>query len=213
MFKNISSNALVIVTVLAAILFVVVDQTNADTKVQFVEIQTEVPVIKEIYVDKPVLKVQVQPEELLCLTKNIFFESRNQSNTGMIAVARVTMNRVNDSRYPSTVCKVVQQGPIRESWKTKGKDVPESDRTFYPVRSKCAFSWYCDGKKDEIKSEQNNHAWRLASDIAFSVLAYNRWAGIVDGSTHYHADYVLPGWARTLVLVTKIDDHVFYRWD
>ena len=49
-------------------------------------------------------------EELYCLAKNIYFESRNQPKLGQIAVAQVTMNRVNSPKFPNSVCGVVQQG-------------------------------------------------------------------------------------------------------
>ena len=52
------------------------------------------------------------PEGMECLAKNIYFESRNQSHLGQMAVAHVTINRVLDKRYPDTVCKVVHQGLI-----------------------------------------------------------------------------------------------------
>ena len=51
----------------------------------------------------------VMADEVKCLAKNIYFEARNQSIQGMYAVADVTLNRVKDSRWPSTVCEVVKQ--------------------------------------------------------------------------------------------------------
>ena len=48
-------------------------------------------------------------DELDCLAKNIYFEARGESLTGKIAVANVTMNRVEHHKYPSTVCGVVTQ--------------------------------------------------------------------------------------------------------
>ena len=44
-------------------------------------------------------------------------------------------------------------------------------------------------------------------------MAFDRYSGIVEGATHYHADYVNPDWNQTITLVTKIDNHIFYRWD
>ena len=157
---------------------------------------------------------KVHPDELECMSRNIYFEANNQSKAGQIAVARVVMNRVQDTRFPNTVCEVTQEGPTRESWKTK-KDptLADEDRIFYPVKHRCQFSWYCDGKADEIISKENNHAWRLAQDIAFNVMVFNKYSGLVEGATHYHADYVDPSWNKTITLVTKIDDHIFYRWD
>ena len=59
--------------------------------------------------------------------------------------------------------------------------------------------------------DKNAVSWKLAEDIAFKILAYDRWAGMVEGANHYHADYVQPKWRKQMRLVTKIDDHIFYR--
>ena len=158
--------------------------------------------------------VKLNASELHCMAQNIYFEANNQSKTGMIAVAQVTMNRVRDSRFPDTVCEVVFEGPIRESWKTrKDPDLADEDRIFYPVKNRCQFSWYCDGKADIIPFPENNISWRKAQDVALEVMAFDRYSGIVEGATHYHADYVNPDWNKTITLVTKIDNHIFYRWD
>lgn len=133
----------------------------------------------------------------LCLALNTYHEAKNQSMVGQIAVAEVVMNRVADRRYPNTVCEVVKQGP-----KYKGSDIP--------VRHKCQFSWFCDGKSDIPKNEK---AWKKAQDYAYLVL-YNRIAiDITEGATHYHATYVKPSWAKTKTRTTRIESHIFYRWE
>ena len=133
----------------------------------------------------------------LCLALNTYHEAKNQSMVGQIAVAEVVMNRVADRRYPNTVCEVVKQGP-----KYKGSDIP--------VRHKCQFSWFCDCKSDLPKNEK---AWKKAQDYAYLVL-YNRIAiDITEGATHYHATYVKPSWAKTKTRTTRIEKHIFYRWE
>ena len=133
----------------------------------------------------------------LCLALNTYHEAKNQSMVGQIAVAEVVMNRVADSRYPNTIFEVVKQGP-----KYKGSDVP--------VRHRCKFSWYCDGKSDIPKNEK---AWKKAQDYAYLVL-YNRIAiDVTEGATDYHATYVKPSWAKTKKRTTRIDKHIFYRWE
>ena len=159
-------------------------------------------------------EISISASELNCMAQNIYFEANNQSKTGMIAVAQVTMNRVRDSRFPNTVCEVVFEGPIRESWKTRNDpDLTDQDRIFYPIKHMCQFSWYCDGKADVVPYPENNIGWRKAQDVALEVMAFDRYSGIVEGATHYHADYVDPDWNKTITLVTKIDNHIFYRWD
>ena len=143
---------------------------------------------------------------------NIYREANNQSYNGMIAVGRVVMNRVQDNRWPGDPCSVIYEGPVRESWKTK-KDptLADKDRVYNPVRNRCQFSWYCDGKKDELINTDNNIKWKVASAIAYEILAYDKWNGIVEGANHYHADYVKPSWRKQMQLISRIDDHIFYR--
>src|SRR4249919_3991403 len=74
---------------------------------------------------------KIDPEEAYCLAENIYYESRNEDIRGQFAVGAVTLNRVNDGRFPSTVCDVVKQANIHRVTK----------------RVVCAFSWYCENDK------------------------------------------------------------------
>jgi len=138
----------------------------------------------------------------ICLALNTYHEAKNQSLVGQVATAQVVMNRVADDRYPNTVCEVVKQGPHRPSWENPEKE--------YPVRHRCQFSWYCDGKPDVPKNEK---AWRKAQDVAFLVLYNKINLDVTEGATHYHATYVRPAWARTKTRTTRIEKHIFYRWE
>ena len=135
---------------------------------------------------------------LMCLALNTYHEAKNQSMIGQVATAQVVMNRVADSRYPNTVCEVVKQGP-----KYKGSDVP--------VRHKCQFSWFCDGKSDEPKRDSKE--WFKAQDYARIVLSGRIALDVTEGATHYHATYVRPAWAKTKTRTTRIERHIFYRWE
>ena len=85
-----------------------------------------------------VIGSEVYGDEKKCLTENIYFEARGQGQAGWLAVAQVTLNRVEDRRFPNTVCEVVKQGLTYASGQ--------------PIRNKCQFSWYCDGKSDNPKN-------------------------------------------------------------
>lgn len=50
-----------------------------------------------------------QLSEKECLMRAMYFESNRSSSEGMLAVGTVVMNRLNDARYPKTVCGVVGQ--------------------------------------------------------------------------------------------------------
>ena len=135
---------------------------------------------------------------LMCMAFNIYHEANNQSMLGQIAVGQVVMNRVEDSRFPDTVCEVVKQAVTYKG-------------TEKPVLHKCQFSWYCDGKKDE--PNYDSKSWSKALKYAVVVLGGDITLDFTDGATHYHATYVRPAWAKTNTRTTRIDRHIFYRWE
>ena len=102
----------------------------------------------------------VDYKEIYCLAANSYFEARGEPFDGKIAVAQVVINRVKSNKYPNTVCKVITEGPVKESWKTKKYPLlPFEERKFYPRRDRCQFSWFCDGKSDVIPLKRKNGKW------------------------------------------------------
>jgi len=126
---------------------------------------------------------------------NMYHEARNESMLGQVAVGQVVMNRVASPSFPSTVCEVVKQGQTYKNGKM--------------VLHKCQFSWYCDGKKDNVNMKSK--AWSKALDYASIVISGRITYDITSGSEWYHAYYVRPSWARQKERVTRIDSHIFYR--
>ena len=135
--------------------------------------------------------------QITCLAMNMYHEARGQGN---------------DKRFPNSICEVVYQGPIRESWKTKTDNtIPDEDRKYYPIRNRCQFSWYCDGKSDTPHDKKN---YEKISFLAELIMTNEiRFLDITDGALFYHADYITPGWAKTKQRTIEIEDHIFYRWD
>lgn len=123
-------------------------------------------------------------KQIDCLADNIYFEAGSEPTNGKVAVALVTMNRVQDDRFGKDICSVVKQ----------------------KVNSTCQFSWYCEGKK-HIRS------WSLyeeAREVALHVYAnYENMKDITSGALYYHADYVNPRWK--LKKTTTIGRHIFYK--
>ena len=144
---------------------------------------------------KGLFDAETRPQEW-CLAQNIYYEARGSSRADQIAVADVVINRVQDERYPDSICEVVQQGEQHANGQMK--------------RNRCQFSWYCDGKSDW---PTNMDAWVIAQQIAHNMITYGDHRGLTEGATHYHANYVKPSWARTLTLTGTIGVHKFYRWD
>ena len=84
------------------------------------------------------------PESAIsCMAKNIYFEAKSQPLVGQLAVGLVVLNRVKSKSWPNEICKVIYEGPIRESWKTrKDPKLPKHKRKYYPIRHRCQFSCY-----------------------------------------------------------------------
>lgn len=141
--------------------------------------------------------ITLDDTQMECLAKNVYFEARNQSHVGKIAVAQVVLNRVVDKRYPMSICEVVEQAYTYKNG--------------FPIRHKCQFSWFCDGLSDEPRDVAAwQDALRMASD---AVLLWNASFDVTEGSTHYHTKDVFPKWRKSFTHTTAIDDHLFYRWE
>ena len=143
----------------------------------------------------------VDDKEVTCMAKNIFFEAAIESTAGKLAVAHVTLNRVDSKHFPSTVCEVVYEGPHYTA----------ANCEMYPVRDRCQFSWYCDGKGDDPR--EGSRLWEDSQELAkYVLLRQEELPDITDGALHYHANYInSPKWAKKKKITTKIDTHIFYR--
>ena len=161
--------------------------------------------------------------EVVCLAENIYFEARGENFSAKAGVANVTRNRVNSNDYPNTFCGVVYQGPVRESWKTKGKDVAAEDRVYYPRKHRCQFSWYCDGQKDVIWAnyertgetiEGNALAWRTSVQLAIWTLGQGEMV-LKDNTKgalfYYNHNLVYPNWADHKTYIGVLGNHTFMK--
>ena len=105
-------------------------------------------------------------DDLECLVRNVYHESRGESAIGQAAVAHVTLNRVRSRAYPDTVCGVVWQ---------KGQ-----------------FSWREDGRSDRMTDLD---AIGRAVDVALAA-SRSKIKDPTGGSMHYFAhEKVRPAWA------------------
>jgi spore germination cell wall hydrolase CwlJ-like protein len=105
-----------------------------------------------------------------CLAGAVYFESKGESLTGQLAVARVILARANSGRFPSTLCGVVFQ-KSQFSF-VRGAGMP-------PIRT---------GSK----------GWQEA--VAISKIALNdSWKSPVEGALFFHARHVTPGWNLTRI--------------
>tara|TARA_B000000609_G_scaffold37348_1_gene26498 strand:- start:2111 stop:2695 length:585 start_codon:yes stop_codon:yes gene_type:complete len=161
----------------------------------------------------------VNETELKCMAENIYFEGRAEPMMGKVAIGKVVMNRIDSDRHPNDICGVVHEGPHRESWKTRGKDVPEQDRKFFPIRNKCDFSWYCDGKKDIVwvsymdgtPIDSNATAWRDSINVALFVMT-GELRDVTNGADHYYNYNISnPYWVGAMDETAVIGNHRFMK--
>jgi spore germination cell wall hydrolase CwlJ-like protein len=123
-----------------------------------------------------------------CLTQAIYYEAGFEPQTGRAAVAQIVLNRLRHPAFPKSVCGVVFQGA--------------------QLPTGCQFSFTCDGALARTPAAD---AWAQARSIARRAL--NGFVvKEVGEATHYHADYVAPYWAPSLVKISQIGAHIFYRW-
>lgn len=154
---------------------------------QLEEKQTEI-VIKDKQVEllnQSFEEQKVVMQQVECLAKNIYFEAGAEPHKGKLAVAEVTMNRVQSKLYPKTVCGVVYQ-------KYKGI---------------CQFSWVCQGKS----AVRSSTAWNESHKIAQNILIGGKDYNTVGNALYFHATHVYPSWAGTKKMIARIGNHVFYR--
>jgi spore germination cell wall hydrolase CwlJ-like protein len=142
------------------------------------------------WVNNPLPATARSASEVKCLATAMYFEARGEAEQGQIAVAQVVLNRLKNPAYPKTTCDVVYQNKNQ--------------------RNRCQFSFACDGIPDRINDKS---AWDRSMTLARRVLndSRNLYIADVGASTHYHATYVKPRWARGMKRMDKIGRHVFYK--
>jgi hypothetical protein len=131
---------------------------------------------------------KVRAEAERCLAKAVYFEARDESFTGQVAVAQVVMNRVFSPFYPHDVCDVIYQNADRHRH--------------------CQFSFACDGKPEQVDEAD---AWERAEHIAQLTLDGQLYVQAVGTATHYHAAYAHPAWVGEMRRITREGGHLFYR--
>lgn len=125
-------------------------------------------------------------EDIEWLAKNIYFEARNQSEKGKLAVLNVTLNRVKHPAFPNSIKEVVTQKNPRG----------------------CQFSWYCDGKPDVIR---DIYTYNQIKKFVIKHLTNKDIKDVTKGALFYHADYVDPWWSSFKRKTIIIDTHIFYK--
>ena len=129
-----------------------------------------------------------QSRAIDCLTAAVYYEAAGEPLAGQQAVAQVVLNRVRHPAFPKTVCGVVFEGAN--------------------LSTGCQFTFTCDGSLARVPQAD---AWQRSRRVAAAALGGFVMRGVGD-ATHYHADYIVPYWATTMVKISKVGSQIFYRW-
>ena len=125
-------------------------------------------------------------DAITCLARTIYWEAKGEDGAGMEAIASVVMNRLGHEGFPDTVCEVVRQG------REKGD---------------CQFSWWCDGRPDDVEEEKR---YAAAKEIARRALN-RQLEDRTDGALYFHNRKVSPEWAEKYAGTAEVGDHLFYK--
>jgi len=146
--------------------------------------------LRQAQLDMPVgyITAAEKTRQLECLTRNIYWEAASEPFEGKVAVAQVTVNRMQSGKFADSVCGVVYQKNV-----------------FYE-RVVCQFSWYCEGNH-KVKAI-HKPMWNESEEVAKKVLLEGFRLPSLQKALYYHADYVNPGWNHPKI--EKIGRHIFY---
>ena len=123
----------------------------------------------------------MKSEDCRVMAHASYYEARNQSDEGVVAVMHVIKNRVAHKAWPDTVKGVVYQ--------------------------KNQFSYLWDGStKKAMKKEQHKRMAVLAHKVLNGVVE-----SPVADSVFYHTKKVKPGWSKRVTKVGVLGDHIFYK--
>lgn len=122
--------------------------------------------------------------EVECLALNMYHEARGEGLDGLSAVSEVVLNRVEDKRFPNSVCEVIYQNS-QFSWTLVG-------------------SLRIDDKKEYEK----------IYTLAEGMLAYGIYRQLPAGTVYYINPKKLkriPAWTKRVTWVKEIGNHKFAK--
>ena len=135
------------------------------------------------------ITAKVRERQLACLARNIYYEAGSEPFEGKVAVAQVTLNRMESGKFPEDICQVIYQKNI-----------------FYE-KVVCQFSWYCDREATIRPIHKGNYDESM--EAAKKVLLEGFRLPSIKDALFYHADYVNPQWKKPVA--AKIGRHIFYK--
>jgi spore germination cell wall hydrolase CwlJ-like protein len=161
----------------------------AVTTAGYVAVNYKLETLKTARMEVSPVTAQLRQKQLDCLARNIYYEAGGEPFEGKVAVAQVTINRAENSQFPSDICQVVYQ------------------KNIIYEKVLCQFSWYCDSAS--LKKPMNGPVYTESMEVAKKVLLEGFRLPSIKDALYFHGDYINPGWKRERV--AKIGRHIFYK--
>lgn len=152
------------------------------TKIENIQGNNVVMMPRQINELKDISEVRLNytEKDKFCLAKNIYHETRGESEHGKRAVAQVTLNRVKSPKFKNTICGVVYERN-QFSW-TKNR----------------TWRW----------SIPSGKAWAESQQLADEILSKGRALDNMDGALFFHSTRIHPRWKKRRLAI--IGNHIFY---
>jgi spore germination cell wall hydrolase CwlJ-like protein len=125
-------------------------------------------------------------DAIVCLSRTIYWEAKGGTDADMAAVANVVLNRLGHEGYPDTICGVVKQGSEKKA---------------------CQFSWWCDGRSDQVKEDDR---YAASKEIARKALN-QQLTDSTKGAMYFHDRNVKPAWASEYIKTAETGKFLFYK--
>jgi spore germination cell wall hydrolase CwlJ-like protein len=122
-------------------------------------------------------------KEIDCLARAIYHEARGESEIGKKAVAIVTINRVNNSMFPNSICRVINE-PGQFSWNRMKVRIDDFN-LFMSIREQAILMY----NAYHIERRIPENLEKLKGALYFSVQGFKN---------------------KNLKFITKIGNHKFY---
>jgi spore germination cell wall hydrolase CwlJ-like protein len=125
-------------------------------------------------------------DAITCLSRSIYWEAKGEGDAGMQAIANVVMNRLGHEGFANTVCAVVKDGQEQGA---------------------CQFSWWCDGRSDDVVEEE---PYARAKELSREALNL-QLEDLTQGAMYFHHERLTPDWSEEYIETVKIGEHIFYK--
>jgi spore germination cell wall hydrolase CwlJ-like protein len=125
-------------------------------------------------------------DAITCLSRSIYWEAKGEGDAGMQAIANVVMNRLGHEGFANTVCAVVKDGQEQGA---------------------CQFSWWCDGRSDDVEEEE---PYARAKELSREALNL-QLEDLTQGAMYFHHERLTPDWSGEYIETVKIGEHIFYK--